>query len=559
MLNRSLKLLTCLCLVVSICHGQPSVTITQGALEGVDITTLGGRTISGFLGIPYGRPPVGRLRFKAPQPALPWNGTYSATNGTIRCTQVLDGPIKGREDCLYLNVYTPQLPSNSTASLPVMVYIFGGGFVVGAARIDLYGPNFIMDHDVVLVTINYRLGPLGFMTTGDKEAPGNFGLKDQILALRWVQSNIGAFGGDPNQVTLFGNSAGATFTHVLTLSDQTEGLFHKFILESGSATSIWAFRDSSEAYQITMDLAESLNCSTATTRTVVRCLRNRSAESIMSYSANVSGYAFIPTNESVSLAPVITDSPRNLVKQGKMRKLPWMCGITSDEGLLFSSYYIDDQSQWDNVLAAINSSVDSVTDLLRGGGRRTEYLNAIRTNYFNNLNADKSVILQNYTDLMSDSYFVYPLVDLLKTQQGTGSPAPYVYVYDYTGTYSLTFRATGNATVLGACHGDENFYLFSRSDPTYVPPGRNMTATDLEMVRRLTGLWTSFAINGTPALADQKDAEDVDEWVPYDEENRNYLRIGNKKNVSLVLESGLFENRVRFWTDLIGSFISNGA
>lgn len=149
--------------------------------------------------------------------------------------------VDGSEDCLTLNVYTPSPLAHPRR--PVMVWIHGGGFVAGSGKTDLYGPDYLISEDVVVVTINYRLGVFGFLALEDPSlgVPGNAGLKDQVMALKWVQKNIRYFGGDPNNVTIFGESAGAASCHFLMLSPMARGLFHRCIAQSGSALNLWAF------------------------------------------------------------------------------------------------------------------------------------------------------------------------------------------------------------------------------------------------------------------------------------------------------------------------------
>ncbi|XP_046587544.1 juvenile hormone esterase-like isoform X2 [Neodiprion lecontei] len=206
---------------------RPETTIPQGTLQGINMVTRRGRNFFGFKGIPFAQPPVGDLRFKSPLPARSWNGTLDAGSNPTPCTQLVNGRIVGGEDCLYLNIYTPQLPKYENATLlPVMVYIFGGRYKVGINHPERWGPQFLLDKDVVLLVPSYRLGILGFFSTTDEASPGNYCLKDIVLALEWIQKNIQYFGGDPKQVTIFGGSSGAVTIHYLTLSPLTQEFFN---------------------------------------------------------------------------------------------------------------------------------------------------------------------------------------------------------------------------------------------------------------------------------------------------------------------------------------------
>ncbi|KAJ4446924.1 hypothetical protein ANN_13625 [Periplaneta americana] len=201
------------------------IVLKQGRLRGHRLTSRKGREIFAFQGIPYAKPPVGELRFRPPQLPEPWNGTLDATKDGSECIQGdffnPEADIKGQEDCLYLNVYTPQEPGTGSSDLDVMFWIHGGGWLSGSGGIDQFGPQYLLDKNVVLVSINYRLGALGLSWISKHWrflCPGNNGMKDQVAALRWVRDNIAKFGGNPNSVTVFGESAGGASAHYLMLS-----------------------------------------------------------------------------------------------------------------------------------------------------------------------------------------------------------------------------------------------------------------------------------------------------------------------------------------------------
>lgn len=218
-----------------------TLRINDGEILGRYITSHSGRTISAFMGIPFARPPVGDLRFKAPQKAVPWNGTLLTQNEPPKCPQIdtfagLGTPrYEGNEDCLYLNVYVPE--KSTSGLLDVLVWIHGGvifitfihkifysnsmhfqAFVLGSGGRSSYGPDYLLDHDVILVAGNYRLGLLGFLSTEDEHATGNFGLKDQSFLLQWVQENIEHFGGNKSSVTIWGGKyINADFLNEITI------------------------------------------------------------------------------------------------------------------------------------------------------------------------------------------------------------------------------------------------------------------------------------------------------------------------------------------------------
>ncbi|KAK7079158.1 hypothetical protein SK128_021590 [Halocaridina rubra] len=218
-------------------HTKP-VTVT-----GKYMRTIKNRTICAFQGIRFAEPPVAEKRFKKPEPAKPYfpEDKLLANHLGEKCPQgAMFGPVgSGSEDCLNLNVYTPYLPDAlpNGEKLPVMMWIHGGGFTGGDS--SLYLPTKLLDHDVMLVVIHYRLGSLGFFSLQSNEAPGNAGLWDQIEALKWIRDNIDGFGGDKTRVTIFGESAGSASVTWLHLLPEAKGLFHGIIGESGSSLEYW--------------------------------------------------------------------------------------------------------------------------------------------------------------------------------------------------------------------------------------------------------------------------------------------------------------------------------
>ncbi|NXF09936.1 SASB hydrolase, partial [Smithornis capensis] len=226
---------------------QPEVETKYGRVRGYQFKVdMAERSVNVFLGLPFAKPPVGSLRFSEPQPPEPWKGVRDATSYPPMCLQdPAQGqyfsdmitnrkekvPLQVSEDCLYLNVYTPI--STGEQKLPVFVWIHGGGLVFGAAS-TYDGSALAAFENVVVVTIQYRLGVLGYFSTGDKHSRGNWGYLDQVAALQWIQENIIYFGGDPGSVTITGESAGGISVSALVLSPLAKGLFHKAISESGT-------------------------------------------------------------------------------------------------------------------------------------------------------------------------------------------------------------------------------------------------------------------------------------------------------------------------------------
>ena len=301
------------------------VKTPQGKVHG---KTINDGKVRAFLGLPYAAPPVGDLRWKAPEPPAKWKGTREATAYGAHCMQgrVFEDmvfPDSGpSEDCLYLNVFTPA-DAGGHSKLPVMFWIHGGGYTGGSASEPRHNGDFLPLKGVVLVTINYRLGVFGFLATADlaKEAggsAGNYALMDMVAALRWVHSNIAKFGGDPNNVTIFGESAGSFAVSTLMAAASAQGLFQKAIGESGGALALVAPDTPSlaEREQREQDWANSLGAST------LAALRALPAQTILDAASKPGGPGFPTVVDGKFLTEPIADT----YAAGKQAHVPLLAG-----------------------------------------------------------------------------------------------------------------------------------------------------------------------------------------------------------------------------------------
>ncbi|ROT70812.1 JHE-like carboxylesterase 1 [Penaeus vannamei] len=311
------------------------VHLRQGVISGARSEAGNGRVFYSFKTIPFAEPPVGDLRFRDPVPAGPWTGVRNGSIASPKCPQLGNSAVEGVEDCLYLSVYTPRPYSSD---LPVMVWIHGGKFRNGHS--ELFGPLPLLTKDVVLVVIQYRLGTLGFLSTEDSELPGNLGLKDQRLALLWVQDNIRDLGGNPGQVTLFGESAGAGSVHFHVLSPMSSGLFRRVILQSGTALCPWVLRE--DHRQVATKVGQMFNCSAGDDQlslngtALVACLRNVSYQELTSVQ-----YYIVHRLSSAVMKPrvdgqFLPEFPATMLRKGWYNKVDVISGITKDEAVLAS-------------------------------------------------------------------------------------------------------------------------------------------------------------------------------------------------------------------------------
>lgn len=326
------------------------VTTSDGKIEGTTMESRRSVTFHAFLKIPFAKPPIGDLRFKDPLPNDPWTGVLNGTEYGPACSQP-EGLIRAidiAEDCLHLNIFTENLPVNESDLKPVIVFIHGGKFEIGSAIIS--SPRVMMDRNIVFVTINYRMGPFGFLATGTEEAPGNAGMKDQVRALEWIKRNIVAFGGDTNRITVWGISAGAISVTALMASPMARGLFHRAIGMSGTITSQ---RNLTNDLMHTVGiLASRLGCENERPDEIVKCLRNRTQDEI------TSAQSILP-NLCNSLPIVIhwwpvvepdfgqdrflEDQPTYLFEIGNFSKMPTLIGIISDELFVPGTFHLQIQ------------------------------------------------------------------------------------------------------------------------------------------------------------------------------------------------------------------------
>jgi carboxylesterase type B len=331
-----------------------------GLVVSTDDGKLQGKHAEGidqFLGIPYAAPPVGALRWRAPQPAQPWRGIRPATAYGHRCPQLPsgNGPREDTEDCLFLNVFTPAgYRAGRGGGLPVLFMIHGGGLTTGAG--DQHDGSLIVNTDhIVVVSINYRLGVFGFLDvpglgTSPLTANGNYGLLDQMAALRWVQRNIAAFGGDPRRVTIAGESAGGWSVCALMTSPLARGLFHGVIMESGSCAS----RTPAQAQSAGLAFAAGAGCPVSATTgaaTVASCLRGLPEATLLTASASYSALF-------ASGGPELPLPPAQAVAEGDYARVPLLMGTNHDEGRTFTQGFASyTQQQYTQLIDALYGSL----------------------------------------------------------------------------------------------------------------------------------------------------------------------------------------------------------
>ncbi len=419
------------------------VTVAQGTLQGAASDT-GNSYV--FKGIPYAAPPVGDLRFEPPAPPAPWSGTKDATAWPVPCMQTnkyedLTAPVIGSEDCLYLNVWTPD--TQATEPLPVMVFIHGGSGqwgATGAANaitgVHGYDGQYMAEHGgVVVVTIQYRLGILGFLAHPALSAEtsyhgsGNYGHMDQVAALKWVQTNIAKFGGDPHAVTVFGESFGGHSVNMLLASAQAAGLFSGAITQSGDAH----VRTLSAAEASGMDLAAAVGCIDMST--AAACLRAASAQSLagaqMTAGTDVDG-------------SVLTNTPLMIFQNHQENDVPWMIGSNADEAATLDHLFRNDTSL--STTSGATTALASV--LVNHTGMVTPAVMTEASQAMTSYGGAEPTTYDALIAAATDFQFTAPLRRLLRAASGHTSPI-YRYYYEHVFSHGpLAVHEAGHATEL---------------------------------------------------------------------------------------------------------------
>ncbi|VEN63073.1 unnamed protein product [Callosobruchus maculatus] len=370
-------------------YGEPAVvTSPLGRINGTTMTSRLGRTIFSFLGIKYAEAPIGELRFQPPKPVSPWKGTYDATKDGPLCPQPTEFPQS--EDCLILNVYTTKLPdAGGNPKRPVIVFIHAGGYYSVGSTSTWAGPNYYLDQDIVLVTINYRLATLGFLSTGTKEAPGNNGMKDQVEALRWIKHNIASFGGDPDSVTIQGYSAGGFSVILHMISPMAQGLFHKAVAMSGSP--LGPYPTERNQLYLAKKQAGIVGCPNETIPEMVQCLKAVPYQKLGNSLPQFSEFGNDPIliwypviEEDFGQQRFLTEHPIKSIINGKFQKVPLITGQTEFE-FGYRAYDVLGNS---TLLKGINSNFETIAPIAFTLGRSSGHVRQIsrdlRKFYFDN-------------------------------------------------------------------------------------------------------------------------------------------------------------------------------
>ncbi|CAL7939260.1 unnamed protein product [Xylocopa violacea] len=532
---------------------KPLVAAPIGKIRGSILVSRLGKKIYSFRGIRYGEPPTGHQRFQPPIPAEDWKNEFDATEEGPSCPHP-DGKLMS-EDCLRLNVYTTKLPSeNENVTRPVMVFIHPGGFYGFSGQSLNFGPQYILDHDIVLVTINYRLGTLGFLNTGDNLAPGNMGLKDQVVALRWVQRNIAAFGGNPNSVTLCGYSAGSFSIMLHMVSPMSKNLFHRAISMSSSAIGVDIYGTISQNGQkeLAKKQAELLDCPTDTTGSMLLCMYTKPVENFTNTLSSLFDWHGNPIllwkpavePETRDGDRFLTAQPYDLIKQKKFQQVPLILGVTQEEFGGISIFYEQDAQKGNGSLyREIDSNWNKLAPIIFMYERDTPRSNFIsgelRKYYFKDQPINSATNKQ-LAKIYADSIIIFPMYRAAKLFASTSQLPVYFYKFTFVGRYS--FRMWNDTTPYGVTHHDDLQYLFFMNQ---FFPYFESDAPEIPMVELYTDMWSNFVESGEPIPRNNDKFKNV-QWNRLIPAENNYLDI----NLHPTMRTDFFPERMQVWEKL---------
>nr|XP_021191902.2 juvenile hormone esterase [Helicoverpa armigera]WRX05975.1 CCE020a [Helicoverpa armigera] len=490
-----------------------------GRVRGVQRSAHGFKFAS-FLGVPYAKQPVGDLRFKELEALEHWDDVFNATSEGPICfqTDILYGrimaPSEMSEACIYANIHVPlhALPEFTdrqrdwTPGLPILVFIHGGGFAFGSGHQDLHGPEYLVSKNAIVITFNYRLNVFGFLSMNTTKIPGNAGLRDQVTLLRWVQRNAKHFGGDPNNVTIAGQSAGAAAAHLLTLSKAAKGLFKRAILMSGTGISSFFSMSPAYAAHISNQLLFVLGIKDTDPEEIHRKLIDLPAEKLSDANAALLEQfgltTFVPTVEFPlpGVTTIIDDDPEILIAKGRGKNIPLLVGFTSTECETFRNRLIN--------FGFVNKIKDNPAIiipprvlLMTPPQLVMDLKESIERRYYND-----SISIDNFVKSCSDGFYEYPALKLAQKRAETGGAPLYLYRFAYEGQSSI-IKEVMELDYDGAGHIEDLTYVFRTNSVVEAPGATAPSKDDVKMKNLMTSYFVNFMKCSKPICEDNNSLE----------------------------------------------------
>ena len=496
----------------------PRIKISQGWLQGAPAAGL-----SVYRGVPFARPPVGDLRWRAPEPADGWSGVRQAGTFGSPCMQAIGrGPrpdgLTPSEDCLYLNVWAP--PRHAKTKAPVMVWIYGGGFRGGAGSEPVFDGAALARQGVIVVTFNYRLGKFGFMAHPELTAEsghgasGNYGLMDQIAALKWVRNNISAFGGDPKNVTIFGQSAGGHSVNFLTASPLAKGLFAKAIGESAGG---FAPVTAKTYFGHTLRTLKQTEARGLAMQTLFKAKDITDLRKVPAADLNAAPVLDDDDMGWVTLDGwVMPDTVDHIFQQGRQNDVPTIMGYNSNEGASFAHR---------NTLGDFNAQTAS--DM---GERALDYSELYPAN-------DNVTALRASEHATRDNHFGWQTWTWARLQTQTGKSPIWYFLFDIHPPIPDTDPSVrNNSPDWGAHHGAEIPYVFQ----TFYPATWAWTARDRRLAKIVSAYWVRFAKTGNP------NRKGLPNWAPYDPRREAHMVFDDSPSLRPITN----QSQLAFWDSL---------
>lgn len=520
-----------------------TIETSNGRVRGLQKLNCYEKPYLAFYAIPYALQPTGEFRFKDARPLKPWTETLDATkvgDASWNFDRVNPFPeekkIIGSDNCLHLNVYVPKV-TESHEKLPVMIYIHGGRFTTMSATPFYYGPDYFMERNVILVTVNYRLSTFGFLSFKDPtlEIPGNAGLRDQLMALKWVKKEIENFGGDPNNITLFGESAGGCMTHYHLLSERSRGLFHRAIIMSGSAFGPWSVGTTDDyAYRLARALGYrgSVDDEKSIYKVILEANPIRIVElqdQLLTEEELTIGklFAFGPVLEPyVTENTFIYDHPFKMSQDAWGNTLDVIIGGCSMEGLLmYPTITPEAMSSLGDFSAVVSQNVhlDRHSEKCKAKGLKVR-------NFYYGHETPTIDNIDPYIHILSDKLFWHGMWMTMKARPATSNT--YLYRFDVSPSSNQTIRELYEIPhKRGACHVEDIFHIF-KAEYLEAP---NKDTYEHQVMEWMTGAFAKFAKNGN-----------VKNWTPVTASDVKCINFGKEMSFITFPET----DRMLLWDEI---------